>query len=180
MLSLILTTFISLAPAKEFKQNDYCNLTEMITHESVAKAITCLKTKKKLFVFSNGGLMDAGDILLKYVNKHKVTVLCVKCYSMAAFLWINAENKEFGEGGQLMFHYGYIIAQEGTPMTIDDLRKTADDLEKSTEAYFDNSPKEHKEFFIRKMKQEGNYFFGQEVLDSLQIKYTLINKPKAA
>lgn len=178
MLSFILGLAISFSNAKEFKPNDYCPLIDMITHESVAKAKDCLKTKKKLFVVSPGGLLDAGDILLKFVNKNKVTVLCLKCYSMAAMLWLNADNKELGEGAQLMLHYAYTTVPEGMPLTIQLLRQMANELETSTEKYFECLTKDQREFFLAKIRSMDTYFLDKSVLDSLGIKYEFVNKPK--
>lgn len=177
MISFIFSLIISISNAEQFKPQDYCILNGVITHETIVPVITCLKSKKKLFVDSGGGMLEAGDVLLRYVNKHKIAVLCLKCYSMAAFLWINADNKEFAENGSLMFHYAYTIVPEGGVLTIEEMRRHADELETQTENYMNCLSKENKEFFIKKMKANGNYFFGQGVLDSLGIKYKLISPP---
>jgi ATP-dependent protease ClpP protease subunit len=179
MLSLILTALISLAPAKEFKAQDYCPLISVITFESVDNVIKCLKTnkKKKIIVVSPGGMMDAGEILIKYINKNNVTVLCVQCHSMAAFLWLNADKKELGEGASLMMHYGFIMVEEMSRFTIKELRDLADSLESHAESFLQCLKPETRQYFINMMKR-GDYFFGQSVIDLHEIKYTLINKPK--
>ena len=181
MISIILSALVSMASAKEFKAKEYCPLVTVITHESVANSIACLKkqSNKKLFVMSPGGDMAAGAVLIDYVNRKEVTVLCVKCYSMAAFLWLNADKKEFGEGGDMMVHYGYTFFHPEQPATIPLLRETADHLEKETESLLNKCTAFQRYYFIKQMKQ-GDYWFGKDELDSLQIKYTLINKPKPA
>lgn len=178
MLLLILSTLISLSPAKEFKPKDYCYLTKGIDFASVAETIKCLKAgKSKLFVFSNGGIVPAGDILLEYVNRKSVTVLCLKCYSMAGFLWINAKNKELAEDASMMFHYAYVRSPADMILDINFCRTLANDLEILSESYLSNLSAYQRKFFI-KMMREGDFFFEQDVLDALQIKYTLINRPK--
>lgn len=181
MLSFILSAFISLSPAKEFNAKDYCPLITQINFETVDAAIDCLKkkNKKKLFVHSPGGMMDAGDELIKYVNKNRITVLCVHCSSMAAFLWLNADRKELGEGAEMMIHYGFAMLPEMTPLTIEELRNIADSLESHAESYLTCLTEEQRNHFKTEMKK-GDYWFNQELIDKLGIKYTLINKPKKA
>lgn len=179
MLSLILSALVSMAPAKEFKAKDYCPLVSVVTHASVAEAIQCLdkQKNKKLFVMSPGGDVAAGSVLVNYVNKKSVTVLCVRCYSMAAFLWLNADKKEFGEGGDMMVHYAWTMLPPDTPLTIPLLRELANDLELLTESFLTKCTAFQRDYFIKEMKK-GDYYFGEDELNSLQIKYILINRPK--
>lgn len=182
MISIIFSFFMfangmgSPPPKKTFNPEQYCYLTDMIEYNSVQATIDCLSKDKslKLYLNSQGGIVQAGEILIDYVNKNNTTVFCNTCYSMAANIWLNAKNREAHKGSDFMMHYIWTIIRG--PMTIKTLRELADRLQYETERFLDCLDSSQKSYFILKMR-EDDFFFTTKTLDLLYIEYTMLRMP---
>jgi len=182
MLNIIFSLFVfangmgSPPPKKTFNPNEYCYLVDMIDYDTVNEAIDCLSKNKslKLYLDSQGGIVQAGELLIDYVNKNNTTVFCDMCYSMAANIWLNAKNREAYKDSDFMMHYIWTIIRG--PMTIKTLRQLADRLENETEGFLDCLESSQKSYFILKMRQ-GDFFFTTKTLDLLYLDYTMLRMP---
>lgn len=181
MLSFLFSTILSTSAMSgpiskvKFNSEEYCYLVDKIDAETVAETLQCLDVNKnsKLYLNSPGGLVSEGVKVLNYVKVNNVTVLCKKCYSMAAIIWLNAKNKEIFEDSHIMMHYIWTFIFG--PMKIKDLRKLADDLEKASEELIPNSDMVTKHYIISKMKK-GDFYFGKKTIDLLNIQYILVQE----
>jgi ATP-dependent protease ClpP protease subunit len=179
VLSLLFTTILSVSamgnppPKTPFISSEYCYLEGTVDQETVEEALYCLHNNpnNKLYLDSPGGLVNEGVKLLAFVKKNNTTVLCKKCYSMAAVIFLNAKHKEVFPDSKIMMHYiwTFIIG----PFRISDLRKLADNLEKASEELIPNNDQAAKQYIISKMKK-GDFYFGVKTLDLLNIQYKLL------
>ena len=181
MLSFILSALIWMAPAKEFKANDYCPLITEMNDKSINDVIECLKTKNKIMVISGGGMTEPSERLMKYVEKHKTTVLCVRCGSMAAYLWLQADKKEIASDVEIMIHYLFMVTPPyPVPLTVKFMKFSVERLQKKTHTYFNKLPKEHQDMLIKSMDNDtenGEFYFGRDLIEKMGIKVTVIQKP---
>jgi ATP-dependent protease ClpP protease subunit len=163
-------------PKKLFYVEEYCYLVGVIDFDSVKDTLDCLSKDKnsKLFISSPGGIVQAGELIIDHVNKNNTVVFCDSCYSMAAIIWLNAENREMHENSDFMMHYIWTYIRG--PVTITSLRKLADKLESYSEQFLNCLDQSQKSYFIFKMKK-GDFWFTKQTVDLLFLDYTLVRMP---
>jgi ATP-dependent protease ClpP protease subunit len=159
----------------KFDSSNYCYLVEQVNKETVDAVLECLNANKssKLFLDSPGGLVHEGVRIIEFVKDNNTAVLCKRCYSMAAIIFLNAKNKEIFEDSQVMMHYIWTIICGG--VRIKDLRDLADKLEKDSEELIPEDGTVMKKYIISKMKK-GDFFFGKKTLDVLNVRYRLLEE----
>ena len=122
----------------EINENNFFEISGFIQPDMILNLNNYLEIHKKdkeivIFISSNGGSVEVGNVLIENLKKSKKPTICIAktAMSMAMFILQTCNKRYVLENSQLMTHNIMLVGQSGVNLTVKQLKEQLVDMEKT-------------------------------------------------